>query len=82
MASSYEKRGERKRRREVSGLTAGDQKKKRVRNSGSDALDFMSEKIGRRHENEARGNGKKTVRATKNATTAEQCVATDAITTC
>lgn len=42
----------------------------------------MSVKIGRRHENEARGNGKKTVRTTKTATTAEQCVATDAITTC
>ena len=76
-----EKLGESKNRREASGLTAGDQKKKKARRSGSDTLDFMREKNGKIHDNEARGNGTKTVRAAKNARTTEQCVATDATTT-
>ena len=42
-----EKLGESKKRRDVSGLglTAADQKKKKVRRSGSDTLDFMREKM-------------------------------------
>ena len=42
---AMEKLGESKKRRETSGLTAGDQKKKKARRSGSDTLDFMSEKM-------------------------------------
>ena len=77
---AMEKLGESKKRREASGLTAGDQKKKKARRSGSDTLDFMREKW-KRHKNEARGNDTKTVRAAKNARAAKQRVATDAITT-
>ena len=57
------KLGEGKKRREASGLTAGDQKKKKARRSGSDTLDFTREKMEK--ENEARGNGTKTVSAQK-----------------
>ena len=42
-----EKLGESKKRREASGLTAGDQKKKKARRSGSDTFDFMREKMGK-----------------------------------
>ena len=42
---AMEKLGESKKRREVSGLTAGYQKKKKVRHSSSDTLDFMREKM-------------------------------------
>ena len=42
-----EKLGESKKRREASALTAGDQKKKKARRSGSDTLDFMREKMGK-----------------------------------
>ncbi|KAK2549267.1 hypothetical protein P5673_030243 [Acropora cervicornis] len=41
---AMEKLGESKKRREASGLTAGDQKKKKAKRSGSDTLDFMREK--------------------------------------
>ena len=44
---AMEKLGESKKRREASGLTAGDQKKKKARRSGSDTLDFMREKMGK-----------------------------------
>ena len=73
------KLGQSKKRREASGLTAGDQRKKKARRSGSDTLDFKREKMEK--ENEARGNGTKTVRPQKNARTSEECAATDAITT-
>ena len=42
---AMEKLGESKKRKEASGLTAGDQKKKKARRSGSDTLDFMREKM-------------------------------------
>ena len=57
------KLGQSKKRREASGLTAGDQRKKKARRSGSDTLDFKREKMEK--ENEARGNGTKTVRPQK-----------------
>ena len=43
---AMEKLGESKKRKEASGLTPGDQKKKKARRSGSDTLDFMREKMG------------------------------------
>ena len=42
---AMERLGESKKRREASELTAGDQKKKKARRSGSDTLDFMREKM-------------------------------------
>ena len=42
---AMEKLGESKKRKEAWGLTAGDQKKKKARRSGSDTLDFMREKM-------------------------------------
>ena len=78
---AMEKLGESKKRKEASGLTAGDQKKKKAKRSGSETLDFMRKKNGKRYDNEARGNGTKTVRAAKNARTTEQCVKPDATTT-
>ena len=39
-----EKLGKSKKRREASGQTVGDQKKKKARRSGSDTLDVMREK--------------------------------------
>ena len=42
---AMEKLGESKKRKEASGLTAGDQKKKKARRSGSDTLDFLREKM-------------------------------------
>ena len=44
---AMEKLGESKKRREASGLTAGDQNKKKARRSGSDTFDFMREKMGK-----------------------------------
>ena len=42
---AMKKLGESKKRKEASGLTAGDQKKKKARRSGSGTLDFMTEKM-------------------------------------